>query len=125
MALTRKDFAATVLTALAVLAFTATHEGWNVWLIGSSHRWAAGAIVALGAFTCGLGAPGKDTATKLLAVLGIAAGALAVLALVTGSLTALSLLTADIVLLWAASTVRHSHQPIPARERTWNGKALR
>jgi hypothetical protein len=114
MALTRKDLAATVLTALAVLTFAATHEGWNVWLIGGSHRWAAGAIVVLGAFTCGLGSPGKDAATKLLAALGIAAGALAVLALVTGSLTALSLLTADIVLLWAASMVRHSHQPIPA-----------
>jgi hypothetical protein len=107
MALTRKDLQATVLTALAVLTFAATHEGWNVWLIGGSHRWAAGAIVLLGAFTCGLGSPGKDAATKLLAVLGIAAGALAVLALVTGSLTVLSFLTLDIVLLWAASTLRH------------------
>jgi hypothetical protein len=107
MTLTRKDLEATVLTALAVLTFAATHEGWNVWLIGGSHRWAAGAIVLLGAFTCGLGSPGKDAATKLLAVLGIAAGALAVLALVTGSLTVLSFLTLDIVLLWAASTLRH------------------
>jgi hypothetical protein len=107
MALTRKDLEATVLTSLAVLTFAATHEGWNVWLIGGSHRWAAGAIVFLGAFTCGLGSPGKDAATKLLAVLGIAAGALAVLALVTGSLTVLSFLTLDIVLLWAASTLRH------------------
>ena len=107
MALTRKDLAATVLTALAVLAFAATHQGWNVWLIGGSHRWAAGTIVLLGAFTCGLGSPGKDTATKVLAVLGVVAGVLAVLALVTGSLTPLSLLTVDIVLLWAASMVRH------------------
>ncbi|HEY8706043.1 MAG TPA: hypothetical protein VIL98_14915 [Gaiellaceae bacterium] len=114
MALTRKDLGATVLTALAVLVFAATHEGWNVWLIGGSHRWAAGAIVVLGSFTCRLGSPGKDAATKVLAVLGIAAGAFAVLALVTGSLTALSLLTADFVLLWAASVARHSHQPIPA-----------
>jgi len=67
-----------------------------------------------GSFTCRLGSPGKDAATKVLAVLGIAAGAFAVLALVTGSLTALSLLTADFVLLWAASVARHSHQPIPA-----------
>jgi hypothetical protein len=50
----------------------------------------------------------------VLGVLGIAAGALAVFALATGSLAALSLLTVDIVLLWAASLVRHSHQPIPA-----------
>ena len=115
MALTRKDLEATVLTALAVLVFAATHEGWNVWLIGGSHRWAAGAILVLGAFTCGLGSPGKDATTKMLAVLGVAAGALAVLALVTGSLTVLSLLAADIVVLWAASMVRHGrHQPIPA-----------
>jgi hypothetical protein len=114
MALTRKDLGATVLTALAVLTFAATHQGWNVWLVGGSHRWAAGAILVLGAFTCGLGSPGKDAATKVLAVLGIAAGALAVLALATGSLTALSLLMVVIVLLWAASMVRHGHQPIPA-----------
>jgi hypothetical protein len=114
MAFARKDFAATVLTALAVLTFAATHEGWNVWLIGGSHRWAAGAITLLGAYTCGLGSPGKDAATKLLAVLGVAAGVLAVLALVTGSLTPLSLLTLDIVLLWAASMFRHGHQAIAA-----------
>lgn len=115
MALTRKDLAATVLTALAVLTFAATHEGWNVWLIGGSHRWAAGTMLVLGVFTCGLGSPGKDAATKVLGVLGFAAGALAVLALVTGSLTVLSLLTVDIVLLWAASMVRHGrHHPIPA-----------
>ncbi len=51
LALTRKDVAATVLTALAVLAFAATHQSWNVWLIGSSHRWAAVAILLLGKLT--------------------------------------------------------------------------
>jgi hypothetical protein len=115
MWLSRKDFIATVLTALAVLAFFATHEGWNVWLIGDSHRWAVGAIFALGALTCGLGSPSKDAVTKLLAVLGTLALALAILAVVTGSLTALSLLVVDIVLLWALSTLRHAahvlHQP--------------
>jgi hypothetical protein len=114
MAFTRKDLAATLLISLAVLAFAATHEGWNVWLIGGSHRWAAGAITLLGALTCGLGSPGKDAATRALAVLGVGAGVLAVLALVTGSLTPLSLLTADIVLLWAASMIRHSHKPLVA-----------
>lgn len=110
MALTRKDLEATVLTMLAVLAFAATHEGWNVWLIGGSHRWAAGVILVLGAFTCGLGSPGKDSATRILAGLGIGAGILAVVAIATGSLTALSLLTLDIVLLWAGSLLRHSRQ---------------
>ena len=114
MSLTRKDAAATVLTALAVLVFAATHEGWNVWLIGGSHRWAAGAILVLGSFACGLGSPGKDRATKVLTTLGIVAGVLAVLALVTGSPTPLSLLTLDIVLLWAASLYRHSHRAVTA-----------
>ena len=113
MTLTRKDLAATVLTTLAVLTFFATHEGWNVWLVGGSHRWAAGAITLLGVVTCGLGSPGKDAATKVLAALGVPAGIFAVVALVTGSLTPLSLLTLAIVLLWAASLVRHSRVPVP------------
>lgn len=103
----RKDLAAAGLTALAVLTFFATHEGWNVWLVGDSHRWAAGVIFALGVLACGLGSPGRGAATRLLATLGVLAFVLAVLALVTGSLTPLSLLVVDIVLLWAASTVRH------------------
>lgn len=108
MALNRKDALATVLTALAVLAFAATHQGWNVWLIGGSHRWAAGVITVLGVVACGLGSPAKDAASRILAVLGIAALALAVVAIVTGSLTVVSLLTVDIVLLWAASLLRHA-----------------
>jgi hypothetical protein len=52
-----KDVVATGLTALAVLAFLATHEGWGVWLVGDSRRWAAAAITLLGVATCGLGAP--------------------------------------------------------------------
>jgi hypothetical protein len=107
MALSRKDIAATVLTFLAVLAFLATHQGWGVPVIGDSHRWAAGAISFLGIGTCGLGTPGKDAASKLLAVLGMLAVVLAVLSLATGSLTPLSLLVADIVVLWAVSTWRH------------------
>src|SRR5437764_65291 len=85
MTLTRKDAAATVLTALAVLVFLATHEGWGMPLVGDSHRWAAGAIFPLGSLTCGLGSPGKDAATKVLAILGVAALVLAVLAVATGS----------------------------------------
>ena len=106
-ALSRKDVAATALTALAVATFFATHEGWNVWLVGGSHRWAAGVIVLLGVLTCGLGSPGRGAVTRLLATLGALALLLAVLALVTGSLTPLSLLVVDIVVLWAVSTLRH------------------
>ena len=108
MSLTRKDAWATALTALAVLAFAATHEGWNVPLIGDSHRWAAGTILLLGMFTCGLGERGRDRWTTLLAVLGVAALVFAVLALVTGSLTPLSLLVLVDVLLWAGAMWRHA-----------------
>ena len=104
MAIGRKDVAATALTVLAVLALLATHEGWNVWLIGGSHRWAAGAILVLGMGTCALGSPDKSTAAKLLGTLGTLALGLA--------LIALSLLVVDFVLLWAVSTFRHGwHAP--------------
>ncbi len=108
MVLTRKDVVATVLTALAVLVFAATHEGWNVWLIGDSRRWAAGAIVLLGILTCAVGAPPERRLTRVLSVLGAVALVLSVVALVTGSLTVLSVLVADIVLLWAGATIRHA-----------------
>jgi hypothetical protein len=107
MGLTRKDAAATALTALVVVVFAATHQGWNVWLIGGSHRWAAVAILFLGAATCGQGSPSKGPATTFLVTLGWAAVVLGVLALATGSLTPLSLLVVDIVLLWFISTLRH------------------
>jgi hypothetical protein len=104
--------AATALTILAVLVLLATHEGWNVWRIGGSHRWAAGAILVLGMGTCALGSPDKSTAAKLLGTLGTLALGLALIALVTGSLIALSLLVVDFVLLWAVSTFRHGlHAP--------------
>jgi hypothetical protein len=106
--LTRKDAAATGLTALVVLTFVATHESWNVPLVGSSHRWAAAAIVLLGIATCGLGSPSRDAAAKASTVLGILALPLAVLALAVGSLTVLALLVADTVLLWALATARHA-----------------
>jgi hypothetical protein len=104
-----KDVFATLFTGVVLAIFLATHEGWNVWLVGDSHRWAAAAIGLLGIATCGLGSPGPDGASKLLAILGIAALPLAVVALATGSLAPLSFLVADIVLLWAGSMLRHAH----------------
>lgn len=111
MTLTRKDAAATFLTGLAVLAFFATHQGWNVLLIGDSHRWAAVVIFLLGAVTCGLGSQ-MQSIPLLFWALGTTALVLAVVSVATGSLTALSLLVVAIVLLWAAATLRHiRHMP--------------
>jgi hypothetical protein len=113
MVLTRKDVVATALTILAVLTFAATHGGWNVPLVGDSHRWAAAVVFALGALTCAQGSPDdRDRATKYLAALGVVALILAGAAIATGSLTLLSLLVVDIVALWLGSTLRHvSHHP--------------
>jgi len=116
MTLTRKDAAATLLTLLVVLTYTATHEGWNVALVGASHRCAAVAILLLGTFTCGLGDPSRSDgglATKVCATLGMLALALGALAIATGSLTLLSLLVVGIVALWALTTLRHATHRTP------------
>lgn len=106
MTLTRKDAAATVLTGLVVLAFFATHESWNVPLIGDSHRWAGVVIFLLGAATCSFGSQ-TQSMPLLFWALGTVALVLAVLTVATGSLTALSFLVLAIVVLWAAATLRH------------------
>ena len=115
MTLTRRDAVATGLTGLAVLTYIATHEAWNVPLVGDNHVWAAAAIMALGIGACSVGA--KRVNSPLFGVLGGAAFVLGVLALVTGSLTPLSLLVADMVVLWALTTFRHAHAP-PGRPIT-------
>jgi hypothetical protein len=84
-----------------------------VWLVGDSHRWAAGVVTLLGVITCALGTPSRDYGMKILMVLGVIAAVLVVLAIWTGSLTWLSLLVVDIVLLWGAATlghVQHDHR---------------
>jgi hypothetical protein len=109
MTLTRRDGVATSLTALAVLAFVATHEAWDVPLIGDNRRWAAAVIIVLGIGACAAGANGATSA--MFGVLGTIALALSVLAVATGSLTPLSLLVADLVVMWALATLRHVHGP--------------
>lgn len=109
MTLTRKDAVATGLTGLAVFVFLATHEAWNVPLVGDSHRWPAAVIMGLGIVGCSVGARRVDSA--LFGVLGGAAFIFGVLALVTGSLTPLSLLVADMVVMWALTTFRHAQSP--------------
>ena len=115
MTLTRKDAAATVLTALAVLVFAAVRQSWNVWLIGSSNRWAAGVVLLLGIGACTMGTAGdemgKQTSTRVLAGIGALSLLFGLWALVTGSLTALALLVVCTVALWAGSTLRHAWHP--------------
>jgi membrane-bound ClpP family serine protease len=100
---------ATGLTGPAVFVFLATHEAWNVPLVGESNRWAAAVIMALGIGACSVGARRVDSA--LFGVLGAAAFVFGVLALVIGSLTPLSLVVTDIVVMWALTTFRHAHTP--------------
>ena len=109
MTLTPKDAVATGLTGLAVFSYLATHEAWNVPLVGDSHRWAAAVILALGIATCSVGSRRVDS--PLFGILGGAAFVFGVLALVTGSLTPLSFLIADMVVMWALTTFRHGHTP--------------
>jgi hypothetical protein len=111
MTVTRKDLGATFLTLLVVLTFVAAHQGWDVWLVGNSYRWATVVILVLGVSTCALGSPERSANVKVLSALGILALGLGALALITGSLTALSLLALDIVVLWAASTLGHVRHP--------------
>ena len=106
MKLTVKDLTATLVTALAVLTFAATHEGWNVWLVGDSRRWATGVILVLGAFGCAQGSRVEGMQARVCAGLGVLALVFAVAAFWTASLTPLSLLVLDIVLLWGISTAR-------------------
>jgi hypothetical protein len=125
MTLTWKDGAATLLTGVVVLVFLATHESWNVWLVGSSTRWAAVAVTLLGAATCALGsasdevASGREasTAVTLLSAIGALSGVLAIVAIATGSLTALSLVVLAIVALWLGATLRHVSHVVRAGHR--------
>ncbi len=115
MTLTWKDAAATVMTALAVLVFAAAHQSWNVWLIGSSNRWAAGAVLLLGIGACTMGTAGEEmgrhTSTRVLAAIGALSVLFGLWALAMGSLTALALVVICTVALWAGSTLRHAWHP--------------
>ena len=110
----RKDLAATVATALTALVYVAAHEGWDVWLIGDSYRWAAVVMSLLALVVLAA----ERTASVAYMRLAALAGLFAVLALMSGELTALSLLLVTIVVLWFETTVRDAwrgtHHPSPA-----------
>jgi hypothetical protein len=124
MAFGLKHAAATILTALAALAYVATKKDWGVPLIGHSNRWAAGAILLLGIMACTLGQTSDPkrwgAGTILLAAFGAAALVIALVTLVTGSETTLLLLIADFIGLWAVSTLRRllvGRPSLPKRRR--------
>jgi hypothetical protein len=99
-----EDVAATIVTAATVLAFTATHERWNVAIIGDSRRWTAGLLCVLAVLMLALVV--RHIGTTATVVLAAAMIALAVVAVWTASLTPLSLLAASIVLAWAVAVIR-------------------
>jgi hypothetical protein len=108
MRLDRRDIfeevAATLVTAATVLGFAATHERWNVWLIGDSRRWTAGLLTLLAVAIFALAA--RHVGRTPLVALGIVALAFAGLSFWTASLTPLSMLAATIVLAWALAVAR-------------------
>jgi hypothetical protein len=114
MALTRKDFGATVLAALVVLVYVANVQDW--WYLGSN-RWAAVTMLAIGMISCPLGArideieQGVTTPVVLLGTLGVTALVLGVIAVVTAAQWALLALTIVLLVLWAGTTLRHASTP--------------
>jgi hypothetical protein len=106
-----KDTFATIFTALAVAVFLANHYDWNVYLVGSSNRWAIGAIGILSLAGCAMGSAigaGKlDSMAIVLAIVGTATLVFLIVGLITGSQTMLALLTLGFVVLWAGSLLRH------------------
>jgi hypothetical protein len=107
-----EDIAATALMAGTVLGYAATHENWNVWLIGDSRRWTTGLLTVLAIAMFGLVA--RHIGSTATGVLGGIAAVLAVVAFWTASLTPLSLLGVTIILVWAVA-VTHDLFVVPRR----------
>jgi hypothetical protein len=99
-----EDVIATVVMAGTVLGYAATHENWNVWLIGDSRRWTAGLLVVLAIAMFALVA--RHVGSTTIGVLGLAAAVCAIIAFWTASLTPLSFLAAIIVIAWAFAVLR-------------------
>jgi hypothetical protein len=114
MALTRRDFGATVLAALVVLVYIANVQGW--WYLGST-RWAAVTMLAIGAISCPLGARVDEieqrvtTPIVLLGALGVTALVLGIIAIITAAQWALLALAIVLIVLWAGTTLRHVATP--------------
>jgi uncharacterized membrane protein len=110
MPLTRKDLAASIVAALALLVYVANAQSW--WYLGGN-RAAAVAMVVIGGVGCPLGARRQQRkeqalAIRLLGLLGLASLALAIAAIVTAEQWALTGLVTALIALWAGTTLRHA-----------------
>ncbi len=110
-----EDVAGTLVMAATVLGFTATHQRWDVYLIGDSRRWTAGLLTALALAMFAL--VFRHIGLTALIVLACAAMCFAGFAFWTVSLTPLSLLAAVIVLVWAVAVLRDLFLPSERRSR--------
>lgn len=108
-----EDAAATVLMAGTVLGYAATHENWNVWLIGDSRRWTTGLLCVLAVGMLALVA--RHIGTAAVGILAIVGVVLAVIAFWTASLTPLSLLGVTIIAVWALAVV-HDLIAVPRKQ---------
>jgi hypothetical protein len=109
-----EDVLGTLVIAATVLGYAATHEQWNVWLIGDSRRWTAGLLSVLGIAMFALAS--RHVSGMVLGSLLLLGVVLAAIAFWTASLTPLSLLAATIVAVWAIAVIRDlfvvPHKPI-------------
>ena len=109
-----EDVLSTLVIAATVLGYAATHEQWNLWLIGDSRRWTAGLLSVLGIAVFALAS--RHVSSFILGPLLLLGVVLAVIAFWTASLTSLSFLAATIVAVWAIAVFRDlfvvPHQPI-------------
>lgn len=112
MRITWRDAVTAALAVLVVLAYLAYVGSWAVPVIGDV-RGATLVIGAVGLAMCIVGGSSsavirKDAFLGPLSVLGIGAFLLIVVGLVSAWDLVVPLLTADILLMWAAATVRHA-----------------
>jgi hypothetical protein len=101
-----EDVAATVLMAGTVLGYAATHENWNVWLIGDSRRWTTGLLTVLAMAMFALVT--RHIGGTATVVLGSIAVGLAVVAFWTACLSPLSLLGVTILIAWALAVLGYA-----------------
>ncbi len=110
-----EDVAGAVVVAATLLGYTATHEQWNVWLIGDSRRWTAGLLSVLGIAVFALAL--RHVSGSVLGSFLVLGVTFAGLAFWTAALTPLSFLAGTIVVVWGIAVLRDlivlPHTPVP------------